>query len=284
MEQLVLGHELLLLARSRCCWKWGSWLLHRPYPLDRLPSVHLWNPGVRSASDRHHPAGAPGMGSVWQYYGAGRNTTTFRIRNLQPDHRTSIGQSIQGITNMLPSAYIHLLWCGGSKGRASRPRLQETYQTPVLYDDMRDVREEFSGVILCPKRTTKCDGKRSNVWHQCALSESKHPRNEMDEGMPTFLPWHAIRLLVAIKTINGWRGRVYLSTGLQTFVCVALVFSCRPSHISSAHLHWGTSDIGCMKVTEEDEKQLWIEAYMCALQCMAEAYCGLGDGSHEGRD
>ena len=45
---------------------------------------------------------------------------------------------------MLPSMHICLLWHRSSKGKARRPRLQETYKTPH-YTMTRDVREEFVG-------------------------------------------------------------------------------------------------------------------------------------------
>ena len=186
-----------------------------------------------SASDRHDSTGAPGMGSVWQYYGAGWNTTTFRIRNVQPDHRTSSGQSIQGIAYVLPSVYICLFWCRSNNGKGWKAQTPKKRAKPQHYSMMRDVRGRVRGVVLCPKRKTRVLREETNHRHQCIQWIQTCPGNEMDEGKPTFLLWCAIRLLVAIETINGRRRRIYPSTGPQTFVRVALIFSCRPSHIPS---------------------------------------------------
>ena len=103
-----------------------------------------------------------------------------------------------------------------------------------------------------------------------APSESKQLGNEMDEGVPMLIPWCAVRLLVAIKTIDRRRWGIYPSYGPQAFVYVALVFSHRPSHIPS---HAYINEHRILAVRK------WRGGWMTALDrglCVCSSMCGWG--------
>ena len=107
---------------------------------------------------------------------------------------------------------------------------------PRRYTMTQDVREEFAGSYSTFKEKQDIAGKDQS--YAPTSGGPQHPRHEMDEGTPTFLQRRATGILVVIETPNGRRRGTYPSTGSQTPVCVALVFSCQPSHVPShAYVH-----------------------------------------------
>ena len=145
---LVLGYELLLLARNRCLCKQGSCCAAQ-LRLDKLPACPLrpWNVQCWQPI---HTAGAPGLGSVWQYYGAGWKTAALQIWNIQPDYQTSNRQNIQRIVHTLSSAYIRFFWHGGRKTGLRNPDCKRN-DKHQHYSMTRDVREKFSGSYSTPR-------------------------------------------------------------------------------------------------------------------------------------
>ena len=172
---LVLGHELLLLACSQCCWKRGGARgLHcaGPIPLDRLLTCTFktLEHTVQAADTIQLECLA------WVVFdnimGLGKATTTFWIRNVQPDRRTSSGQSIQGIAYALPSTYIYLFWCRSNNCKARRPRTKETCKVSALFHDAR-----------CEERVYRVDSTLKEKQESLGKDQSLAPMHPVDPNI-----------------------------------------------------------------------------------------------------
>ena len=137
-RSLVLGHELLLLARSRCCRKRGGARgLRRtgPTPLDRLPTCtfQTLECAVRAADTIHLER------LVWVVFdnimGPGEAPPLSGLETYSQIVGCLAGKAYKGLHNALPSAYICLFWHRSNKGKAGRPRPKETCKVPVLFHD-----------------------------------------------------------------------------------------------------------------------------------------------------
>ena len=221
---------------------------HRPNPLDRLPACTFQTLELCSVSGRHNLPGTPGMGSVWQYYGAGRGTTTFRIRNIQPDHQMS---SEAKHTRDCIHCPVHTSASFGAEVTRARPEGPDPKKLAKSqrYSMMRDVRKEFTGSYSTLKEKQDGAGRDQS-------SAPMHPVDPNIQGMKWMKECQCsyrdvqlgFWLLLRPLTDRGKESTHQLARRLLSVWQWSLAVDPPPPHILPRPHQW-TSDIGCEKVT-----------------------------------
>ena len=147
---------------------------------------------------------------------------------------------------------------------------------------------KVKSVVMVPQKP--CDGLRGTPWWEtcgrslqegtkCSqrmgtTSRSGNSGLKMDEGAPAFVYGCAAGFLVASEAPNRWWWGVkpdtlpadYRLCGIGCQPWTPLYARPAPSSLNIGHWLWEDHDV--------DDRQQWIEAYACSLQCVAEASVG----------
>ena len=183
-----------------------------------------------------------------------------------------VGKAYKGLHTALPSMYIRLFWHrGNNKGKAQRPRPKEAWKSPALFHDARH-EKGLCGVVFRPQRKTRlCGGDQSptpvhpvdpNIHGMKWMKEHQHSYRDMQLDF-----WLLLRPLMD----GGEESTHQLARRLLSVWHWALAIDPPryPPTPTSMNIGYWLRESG-----EEDERQLWIEAYACALQHVAEASVG----------
>ena len=273
---LVLGHELLLLARNWCCRKRGrarGSCCTGPTPFDRLPmcTFETLEHAVRVADTIQLERLA------WAVFD----------NIMGPDEApplSGLETYSQIVGRLAGKAYKGLHMCClvrtsasfGAEVTRARPEGPDPKKLARLqrYSMMWDVRKEFTGSYSTLKEKHDGAGRDQS-------SAPAHPVDPNIQGMKWMKEHqHSYRdvqldfwLLLRPLMDGGEESTCQLACRLLSIWHWSLAIDSPLPHILPCPHQW-TSDIGYEESDEKDKWQLWIEAYMCALQCMAEASIG----------
>ena len=271
---LVLGHELLLLARNWCCWKRGrarGSCCTGPTPFDRLPmcTFETLEHAVRVADTIQLERLA------WAVFD----------NIMGPDEApplSGLETYCQIVGCLAGKAYKGLHMCCpvrtsasfGAEVTRARPEGPDSKKLARLqrYSMMWDVRKEFMGSYSALKEKHDGAGRDQssapahpvdpNIQGMKWMKEHQHSYRDVQLDF-----WLLLRPLMdggeestcqlACRLLSMWHWSSAVDP--PTYPPV-------PTSMNIRYWLWESD--------EEDEWQLWIEAYTCALQCMAEASVG----------
>ena len=232
---LVLGHELLLLAHSRCHRKRGSRRAGAT-PLDRLPTCPFQTLECAMLAPDTIQLECLAWAVFDNIMGPGEAPPLSGFKTYNQIVGCLASKAYKGVHTHCPA---HTSTSFGAEVTTSRMGSPDSKKRtrPRHYTMMRDVREEFVGSYSALKEKQDIVGKDQSYAPTCPVDPNTQGMKWMKECQH-FLQRCATGILVVIKTPNGRRQGIYPSTSPQTLVCVALVFGCRPSHVPShTHIH-----------------------------------------------
>ena len=267
---LVLGHELLLLVCSRCYRKRGS-CCAGPTPLDRLPacSSEVLECAVLVANTMQLECLAWAVFDNIMGPGETPPLSGFETYNQIVGHLTD--KAYEGLHTHCPVRTSTSFGMEVSKPGLNKPD-SKTSVKPRRYTIMRDVREEFAGsystlwerqdigvkdkfAVLMPTVNPNIQGMKWMKERQCSYRDAQLDfwllLRQLTDGSEESTHKLACRLL----SVWHWSLAIDPPT-----------YPPAPTSMNIRYWLW--------KSDEEDERQLWIEAYACALQRMAEASVG----------
>ena len=267
---LVLGHELLLLAHSRCRQKRGSHCAGATSP-DRLPTC--------SFKTLEHAMLVPDTIQLerlaWAVFdnimGPGEAPPLYGFETYNQIVGCLASKAYKGVHTRCPACTSASFGAEGTTSNMESPEPKKGTR-PQHYTMTQDVREEFGGSYSAFKEKQDIVGKNQS----CALMHLVDPNTQGMKWMKECQ--HSYRDV----QLEFWLLLRPLMDGGEEHTR-------QLAHRLLSVWHWSSAvdpptyppaptsmDIGywLCENNDEDERQLWIEAYACALQCMAKASMG----------
>ena len=276
---MVLGHELLLLARSHCRRKRGS---RRPgaTPLDKLPTC--------SYQTLERAMSAPDTIQLerlaWAVYdnvmGPSETPPLCGFETYDQIIRCLASKAYKGVHMRCPA------WTSTSFGAGEATEIVENPESkkdtrPPRYTMTRDVRQEFRGSYSAYKEKQDIAGRDQSYASSHAVDPNTHGMKWMKERQRSYRDiqlefWLLLRPLTdGSEEHTRQLARRLLSVWHWSSAVEPPTYPPAPTSL----------DIGywLCQTRKNNNRQFWIEAYACALQRVAEASVGRRWIAYEGR-
>ena len=260
---LVLGHELLLLACSHCHWKRGSCCVGAT-PLDRLPACSFQTLECTMLAPDTIQMECLAWAVFDNIMGPGEAPPLCRFETYDQIVRCLASQAYKGVHMRCPAHTSASFGAEVTTSTVVNPESRKSTRPPC-YSMTRDVGEEFRGLYSAYK-------EKQDMAPTC-------PVDPITQGMK----W--------MKLCQ----RSYRDIQLEFWLLLRPLTDGREEHTHQPACrllsvwHWSLAvdpptyppvptsmNIGywLRETRKKDDRQLWIEAYACALQCVAEASVG----------
>ena len=267
---LVLGHKLLLLARSHCCQKRGSRHVGAT-PLDRLPACSFQTlEGAMLAPDTIQLECL-----AWAVFdnimGLGEAPPLCGFETYDQIVRCLASKAYKGVHMRCPA---HTSASFGAEVTTSTVVNPESRQStrPPHYTMTRDVREEFRGSYLAYKEKQYIAERDQSYAPMCPVDPNTQGMKLMKLCQRSYRDiqlefWLLLRPLTDRSEEHTRQlARRLLSVWHWSSAVDPPMYPPMPTSMNIGYwLH---------ETRKKDDQQLWIEAYTCALQCVAEASVG----------
>ena len=275
---LVLGHELLLLVCSRCRWKRGSrhagatqldrlltcsfeTLEHAMLAPDTIQLEHLaW----AVFDNIMRPGEAPPL--------CGFETYDQIIRCLASKAYKGVHMCCPARTSASFGAEVTTVTVVNPESRKST--------RPPCYTMTRDVREEFRGLYSAYKEKQDSAERDQSYAPTCLVDPNTQGMKWMKERQHSYKDiqlefWLLLRPLTdRSEERTRQLARTLLSVWHWSLVVDPPTYPPTPTSMNIGY--W------LCQTKKKDIRQFWIEAYACALQCVAEASMGRRWIAHKG--
>ena len=267
---LVLGHELLLLVCSHCRSKRGSRRAGAT-PLDRLHACSL------QTLERAMlvPDTIQLERLAWAVFdnimGPGEVPPLSSFETYNQIVRRLARKAYKGVHMCCHACKSASFGTEGTSSNMEGPESKKSTQ-PRHYTMTQDVREEFTGSYSTFKEKQDIAGKDQSYTPMCPVDPNTQGMKWMKECQCSYRDvqlefWLLLRPLTdGDEEHTHQLARRLLSVWHWSSAVDPPMYPPAPTSMN----------IGCWlhESNNKDERQLWIEAYACALQCVAEASMG----------
>ena len=266
---LVLGHELLLLARSRCCRKRGS-CRAGPTPLDRLlacPSETLECAVLVADTIQLECLACAVFDNIM---GPGETPPLSGFETYDQLIGRLTGKAYRGLHMCCPACTSASFGAEVAKPGLRNPDSRRSAK-PHHYTMTWDVREEFSGVYSALREGQDIAGKYQSSTPTPTANPNIQGMKWMKEHQRSYKDAQLDFCLLLRPLTDGSEestrhlARRLLSVWHWSSAVDPPTYPPAPTSLNIGY--W-------LRESDEDEQQLWIETYACALQHMAEASVG----------
>ena len=275
---LVLGHELLLLVHSRCCWKRGS---HRvdATQLDRLPTC--------SFQMLEHTMLAPDTIQLehlaWAVFdnimGPGEAPPLCGFETYDQIIRCLASKEYKGVHMHCPAHTSASFGAEVTTSTVVNPESKKSTRPP-RYTMTRDVREEFKGSYSAYKEKQDSAERDQSYAPRRLVHPNTQGMKWMKERQRSYKDiqlefWLLLRPLTdGSEECTRQLARRLLSVWHWSSAVDPPTYPPMPTSMNIGY--W------LRQTKKKDIRQFWIEAYVCALQHVAEASVGRRWIAHKG--
>ena len=267
---MVLGHELLLLARSRCCRKRGS---RHPgaTPLDKLPTC--------SYQTLERAMLVPDTIQLeqlaWAVFdnvmGPSEAPPLCRFETYDQIVRCLASKAYKGVHMRCPVRTSTSFGTEGTTEIVENPESKKNTRPPC-YTMTRDVRQEFRGSYSTYKEKQVIAERNQSYASMHLVNPNTHGMKWMKERQCSYRDIQLEFWLLLRPLTNGSEERTHqlarrlLSVWHWSLAVEPPTYPPAPTSMNIGYwLH---------QTKKNDIRQFWIEAYACALQRVAEASIG----------
>ena len=274
---MVLGHELLLLAHSRCRRKRGS---HRAgaTPLDRLPACSFQT--LERAMLVLDTIQLERL--AWVVFdnimGLGEAPPLCRFETYDQIVRCLASKAYKGVHMRCPACTSASFGTEVTTMTAVNPESQKSTRPPH-YTMTRDVREEFRGSYSAYKEKQDSAGRDQSYAPTHPVDPNTQGMKWMKECQRSYKDIQLEFWLLLRPLIDGSEEhtrqlvRRLLSVWHWSLAVDPPTYPPAPTSMNIGY--W-------LRQTKKKDRQFWIEAYACALQLVAEASVGRRWIAHKG--